>query len=544
MKRILIALISLSLTVPVSAPAQNRNQSQVRLIVGITIDQFRADYLTRFQDQFVEGGFRRLLSTGAVFTNANYVHTPTYTACGHATFMSGATPSMNGIIGNEWFERETNMRVTSVSDPNVRLLGSGGDAPGMSPVKLVGSTVGDEMRIATNGQAKVIGMSYKDRSAILPAGKRPNGAYWFNANAGTFVSSTYYFPALPAWVQKFNTEVRPDRYFGKKWERLLPEESYSRSRKNDLPEELSTNGRSFPYTIDGGEAKPGTRFYTRFEYTPFANEQLIEFAKTAIENEGLGADDTPDLLTISFSANDLIGHTYGPYSQEVQDVTLRTDRLLAAFFDYLDKKIGAGRTLVVLTADHGVAPIPEHVRQLGYGGRIVSRRAPDAVEEELKTRFGEGPWVAQWVNGNLYLDEKVAQRQKISMREVETAACAAVLKIEGVGYCFTRTQLLNRTYPDSVVARSVVRGFYPSRNGDVILVPQPFYFFAEGIATTHGTPYSYDTHVPVIFMGAGAAKGTFRDACSPADIAPTLSSILGLTAPSNSEGRVLVQAIR
>ena len=284
-------------------------------------------------------------------------------------------------------------RVTSVADSKVRLLGAGADAPGMSPGRLVGSTVGDELRLATNGQAKVIGMSYKDRSAILPAGKRPNGAYWFSATAGTFVSSTYYFPELPAWVQKFNTEVRPDRFFGKKWERLLPEASYSRSRKNEVSEEAATTGKDFPYTIDGGETKPGARFYVRFEYTPFANEHLIEFAKTAIENEGLGADDTPDLLTISFSANDLIGHTYGPYSPEVQDVTLRTDRLLAAFFEYLDKKIGVGRTLFVLTADHGVAPIPEHVREMGYGGRIGARRAPDAVEEELKTRFGEGPWV-------------------------------------------------------------------------------------------------------------------------------------------------------
>ncbi|MGH9940577.1 MAG: alkaline phosphatase family protein, partial [Blastocatellia bacterium] len=229
----------------------------VRLVVGIVIDQFRYDYLTRFHDQFGESGFKRLLSGGAVFTNANYIHTPTYTACGHATFMSGATPALNGIVGNEWFDRESGRRVTSVSDGKFKLLGGKEGASGLSPSKMLGSTIGDELKLTNNGQSKVLGVSFKDRSAIRPAGKRPNGSYWYDSNTGNLVSSTYYFSDLPEWVKRFNRELRPDRFFGKRWERSLPESAYQRSTADDMPYEKFAAGNKFPYTITGGEEHPG-----------------------------------------------------------------------------------------------------------------------------------------------------------------------------------------------------------------------------------------------------------------------------------------------
>ena len=516
-----------------------------RLVVGIMIDQFRADYLMRFADQFVDGGFRRLLDGGAVFANAHYAHIPTYTACGHATFMSGTSPSSSGIVGNEWFERETGRRVTSVSDDNVKELGGDGAAPGASPVRLIGSTLGDELRLASNGQSKVIGIAFKDRSAILPAGKRPNGAYWFDDKVGAFVSSTYYFNELPGWVSKFNRDVRPSRYFGAKWERLLPNDAYKRSRADNAPEETGKYGNTFPYTITGGETAPGPKFYAQFEMTPFANEYAIEFAKLAIENEGLGADDVTDLLTISFSPNDLLGHSYGPYSQEMQDMTLRTDRLLAEFFGYLDRKVGLNRTQIVLSSDHGIAPIPEQVRDMGVGGRIDSKTITGAVQTALRASFGEEKWVSDFVNANVYLDEGALERRKTNREEVERAACAAVSRVAGVAACFTRSQLLKDELRHNRISSSIARGFYPSRSGDVIIVPQPyFFFFAENIITTHGTAYRYDTHVPVIFFGPGIAPGTYFEECSPADIAPTLAALLWLTPPSNSEGRVLAEAIK
>jgi predicted AlkP superfamily pyrophosphatase or phosphodiesterase len=542
-----LALVIASSTVFSAAAQQRRraaNAGKPRLVVGIVIDQFRADYLTRFEDQFGEGGFKRLLREGANFTNAHYIHTPTYTACGHATFMSGAPPAMSGIVGNEWWDRETGKRVTSVSDAKVKLLGGTEGAAGMSPGKQVGSTIGDELKLASGGQAKVVGMSFKDRSAILPVGKKPNGAYWYDARTGNLVSSTWYFDDLPDWVKRFNREMRPDRWFGKRWERLLPETAYARSTADDAPFEKFTAGTKFPYTITGGEEKPGPKFFGAFEYTPFANEYLVDFAKAAIEAEQLGADDTTDLLTISFSANDLVGHFYGPYSQEVQDLTLRTDRALADLFAYLDRKIGLERVVVALTADHGVAPVPEHVKPFGYGGRIEAKTITEAIEKTLSARFGEEKWVTAALNGNVYLDEAVIERRKLDAEEVERVAAQAISKIAGIGDCFTRSQILAGRMPQTAIARSVANGFYAARNGNLVIVPQPFYFIGEGVTTTHGTPYGYDTHVPVMFFGAGVAAGTHYAACSPADIAPTLAALLKVEPPSNSVGRILTEALK
>ncbi len=542
-----------NLILPAAAQQRRATSSpkKVRLVVGIVIDQFRADYLNRFSDQFGEGGFKRLLNGGAVFTNANYIHVPTYTACGHATFMSGASPSMSGIIGNEWYDRTAGRRITSVNDDKTKLLGGRDGASGMSPHRLLGSTIGDEMKLATAGQAKVIGVSLKDRSAILPAGKRPNGAYWFDLSTGNFVSSTYYFNDLPDWVKAFNRDHHSFTYFGKKWDRLLPESAYARSEPDDASYEKSSYGTKFPYTINGGEEKPGTKFLNQFEASPFANDHLANFAKTAIENEKLGADDVTDLLTISFSANDLLGHAMGPYSQEVQDMTLRTDRTLAELFSYLDKQIGPDQFVIALTADHGVAPVPEQVQKLGYGGKVEPRQINEAITNSLNQRFGEDKWIVQTangafqtVNGNVYLDESTIERRKLNIADVEAAASQAVLKLDGINAVFTRTQILAGNMPDTLIARSVSFGFHPKRNGNLVIITEPFFFIGEGITTTHGSPYKYDSHVPVIFYGAGIAAGKYPGVSSPADIAPTLASLLNLETPSNSIGRILTEAIK
>lgn len=522
----------------------------VRLVVGIVIDQFRYNYLTRFEDQFGEGGFKRLLNGGAVFTNANYIHVPTYTACGHATFMTGSTPGMDGIVGNEWYDRDLGKRVTSVIDSNVKLLGGHDGVTGMSPSRMAGSTVGDELKLASGGRAKVVGVSLKDRSAILPSGKHPNGAYWFDVNTGNLVSSTYYFNDLPEWVKKFNRDLRPDRFFGKQWKKFLPEAAYQRSTADDMPYEKfpADNkfpaGNKFPHTITGGEEVPGKLFYTQFQYTPFANDYLVDFAKAAIENEHLGADDVTDLLTVSFSSNDLVGHYYGPYSREVQDMTLRVDRTLAELFNYLDQKIGLDRVVIALTADHGVAPVPAYAKQFGLGGIIEPKSVKEAVQNALDKSFGEEKWILDFVNGNFYLDEAAIERHKLNVEDVERVASQAVMKVPGIVECFTRSQILSGRLPQTKIARGVANGFHPQRNGNLVVVPQSFFFIGENITTTHGTPYSYDTHVPVIFYGAGIAPGAFSAVSSPADIAPTLASLLRIEIPSNSVGRILSEAIK
>ncbi len=485
-----------------------------------------------------------MTSGGANFTNANYIHVPTYTACGHSTFMSGATPSMNGIIGNEWYDRETARRVTSVNDGKVKLLGGREGATGMSAHRLIGSTIGDELKLASAGQSKVIGISYKDRSAILPVGKRPDAAYWFDTATGNFVSSTYYFNDLPEWVKAFNRDQNCRKYFGQKWERLLPESAYARSAPDDAPYEKSSFGTRFPYTLNGGEDKPGTRFINQFEASPFANDHLVNLAKAAIENEKLGADDITDLLTISFSANDLLGHAFGPYSQEVHDMTLRTDRTLAELLTYLDKKLGMDNLVIVLTADHGVAPVPEQVKLLGYGGRIEPKQISDSITSALNQRFGEEKWITSLVNGNVYLDEAAIERRKLDVAEVESVAGQSLTKLDGIAETFTRSQILSGRMPKTLIAANVANGFHPQRNGNLVVITEPFYFIGEAVTTTHGSPYKYDTHVPVIFYGAGVASGNHASDSSPADIAPTLSALLKIETPSNSVGRILTEAIK
>jgi predicted AlkP superfamily pyrophosphatase or phosphodiesterase len=545
-------------------------QKRPRLVLLIVVDQFRYDYLERFGDLFGPNGFRRLMRDGASWTQSNYDHMPTYTAPGHGTMMTGAYPAESGIIGNEWLDRATGKRITSVSDESVKLLGGNPTDPASSPSRLMASTVGDELRLATNDRAKVIGISVKDRSAILPAGRHANAAYWFNWLTGTMVSSTYYFKQLPAWVTNFNNAKPADKYFGAKWERLLPEDEYLKRAGPDDPkwEDVSNawtpDTNTFPHTITGGVTTPGQKFYTALDYSPFTNDILVSFAQDAIVNEQLGQDDDTDVLTVSFSANDYVGHRFGPYSQEVMDVTLRTDRNIATLLDFVEARVGLANTLVAFTADHGVSPIPEHAAAMGLGGgRIpfatvmgkiqaaISARynpqgkTPDPTTDYL-LRFQEGTAWREWfINNNIYFNYDALKRDGVDVEEFSQVVVRAALSVPGIARCFSRLQLLRgATSVTDPIERRALHGFYPSRSGDVVMVAEPYKYIAETITATHGSPYSYDTHVPTIIMGAGVNPGRYLEAAAPNDIAPTLSALLRITAPSNSTGRVLIEALR
>ena len=570
--RLLAVFLIVSLFVSVSF-AQRRAQPLVqkrpRLVLLIVVDQFRYDYLERFGDLFGQNGFRRLLRDGASWAQANYDHVPTYTAPGHATMMTGAYPAESGIIGNEWLERSTGKKIMSITDDSVKLLGGGGNEPAASPARLMASTVGDELRLATNDRAKVIGISVKDRSAILPAGRHANAAYWFNWMSGTMVSSTYYFKQLPAWVTAFNATKPADKYFGAKWERLLPEDEYlKRAGPDNTPWETvgSSSGdtNTFPHTITGGATSAGRVFYAALDYSPFTNDLLVDFTEQAIVNEQLGQDDDTDVLTVSFSANDYVGHRFGPYSQEVMDVTLRTDRQIATLLDFIDSKIGLSNTLIAFTADHGVAPIPEQAAALGLGGArlmpadlfkairtaITARynpqgKTPDPSANYLLT-YNEGGATRDWfINGNIYFNYDALRRDGVNVEEFSQVVAAAALTVPGIARCFTRLQLLRgATSVTDPIERRVLHGFYPARSGDVVVVAEPYKYLGDTITATHGSPYSYDTHVPMVIMGAGVNAGRYLEAATPADIAPTLSALLRITAPSNSTGRVLIEALK
>jgi len=375
-----------------------------RLVVLIVVDQFRYDYLTRFGDLFTSRGLGRLMRDGASWAEANYDHVPTYTAPGHATLMTGAWPSETGIIGNDWFDLDAEKKVTAVTDDGTMMLGGRPDQRGKSPRRLLCSTVGDELRLADNDRSKVIGISDKDRSAILPAGRHANAAYWFSSDTGNMVSSTYYFNEMPRWVTSFNASRMPDKWFGAHWDRLLPSEDeyLKRAGKDDVPwenlDKSSKDTNAFPHIVTGGATAPSRAFYRALDYTPFSNDLLVAFAKEAITNEQLGADDDPDLLSVSFSANDYIGHRFGPYSQEAMDITLRVDRQIGSLLDFIDARVGLANTIDILSIEE---QYPFQTHKIKYE-RVI------AVTAESKPAWEA--WIASQTDGNRENAQRVNRR--------------------------------------------------------------------------------------------------------------------------------------
>ena len=545
-------------------PASNTTSSPAaanarpRLVLLIVVDQFRYDYFERFNDLFVAGGLRRLMRDGASWAHANYDHTPTYTAPGHATLMTGAWPSETGIIANEWPDLTKGRNITSVEDEQARLLNGEPGELASSPRRLMASTLGDELRLATNDRSKVIGLSMKDRSAILPAGRHANAAYWFSPASGRMVTSNYYFNQMPKWVTAFNDTKPADKYYGARWERLLPEAEYTQRADADDPVwenigSVAGDTNKFPHIITGGASAVGREFYTALDYSPFSNDLLLSFAKDAITNERLGEDGDTDVLTLSFSANDYVGHRYGPYSQETMDITLRTDKQIEELLSFVDSRVGLRNTLVIFTADHGVAPSPEQAAAMGLPGlRIAGADVTRAMKNAISARFNPrnqqpdptADYIQAFFNGNVYFNRVLLKRDGINQEEIERICGEAAMTVPGISRYFTRTQLTQRAIPPGdAIARRVLHGFYPLRSGDVIVIYDAFKYLETTIPVTHGSPYSYDTHVPLILMGAGFRAGRYLEAATPADIAPTLAAMLRVQAPSNTVGRILTESI-
>ncbi|WP_395736959.1 alkaline phosphatase family protein [Prosthecobacter sp.] len=521
-----------------------------KLVVAILVDQLRYDYLERFHSQFVDGGFRELTDKGAFMTFAQYNYYPTITAPGHASFFSGSPPMMHGVISNDWFDKRSGEMMYCVEDDGVKGVGTDAKEGQRSPRNFIGATVADQMRL--HWGSKVVGISVKDRGAILPAGKKPTGAYWFEAASGNFITSSYYKTELPAWVKAFNDSKRPDAFVGQTWERLLDEKQYP------VPDEAAGEGHlagekgsTFPHKVIKEEAEG----YEPILSTPFGNQLLAEFAKAAIEGEGLGQGEKPDLLCVSFSSIDYCGHKFGPYSQEVQDITLRLDRQLKELFAYLDKKVGMANVVMVLTADHAVAPTPENAKEQGLDGE----RPPvvDLLVElqgKVAERFGPGRYFMlpkgslkpKLVDGNLYYDHAVLETNKVQP-DALTAFIREWALSTGVFHAvYGRDQLLEGRAP-GVIGQRITNGFNGERSGDVVMILKPWMIAGTGkpaTGTTHGSPFSYDTHVPVIFYGAPFKAGRYADEFSITDLAPTLSAGLGIQEPPMCMGKPLVRVLK
>jgi predicted AlkP superfamily pyrophosphatase or phosphodiesterase len=494
-----------------SAPAVT---AKPKLVVLIVVDQFRADYLTRFASEY-NGGLARLLNTGAVFTNAHQDHFPTVTAVGHSVTMTGAIPAVSGIIGNEWYDRVSGTLVTSVSDSAETLLGAQGEAS--SPRRLLVSTVGDQLKMSGATSAKVVGISLKDRAAILPSGHMADGAYWFDHNSGNFVSSTYYFKSLPAWVEAFNAKKVADSYAGKVW---------------------SMTGSNKPLSMLASE--PGRVLYDGVYNSAYGNDLLESFAEAAIDGEKLGQNGGTDVLTMSFSSNDAVGHAKGPDSPEAHDICLRTDKAIGAFLEAVDKKVGLANTLVVFTADHGVSPVPE-VNQARHmpGGRL-GKTVSQALDKALADKYGPGRWVAASMGEFIYLDRALIESRKLKLDEVQDTAAKALLAVPHIDRVFTSEDLRHGRYNQDPIALRVAKGFNERRGGDLYLVFESYWMTGSATSgTTHGMPFNYDSHVPLVFMGQGVKPARYHSQVAVYNIAPTLATMLDIEPPSGAFGRVL-----
>ncbi len=515
------------------------------LVVGITVDQMRADYLYRFWNDFGEGGFKRIVEGGFYCADHHFGYAPTYTGPGHASIFTGTTPAYHGIIANDWYDRASAGSVYCASDTSVRAVGAASpDEPAgfMSPHRLQVTTLGDELKLATGGQAKVFGMSMKDRGAILPAGHSADGAFWFHGkDEGAFISSTYYYDELPDWAARFNRKSPVDDYMKDGWKRLLNEDAYDESQPDNNPYESPFRGTTratFPYDFrDLAEANRG---YDLLKGSPAGNALLVDFALAAIEGEGLGTDAITDLLAISFSSPDYVGHQFGVHAQETQDVYLRLDRELARLFAALDAQVGEGNWTCWLTADHAGATVPSLGQSVGMP---VDYWKPgnmtDAAEAACAAAYGEGPWILQYSNDQFFLDRERIAAAGLDVEEVAARVRRVAMEDPDVYRAVTRWDLAQIASTEDPVLSHLQWGHHPTASGEVIVVPKPGWINYGRSGTTHGSPYAYDTHVPCIFYGWGVKPGATYERTHIRDIAPTVSALIHSPLPNAAAGHVI-----
>jgi len=524
-----IVLTSISQTQkPVAKP------TKPKLVVGIVIDQMRYDYIYRFWDKYGNDGFKKLVNEGFFCKNTNYNYVPTYTGPGHAAIYTGTTPAVNGIIANDWFDKLSNRNMYCSEDNKVVGVGTTAREGKRSPVNMLTSTISDELRISTNMKSKVIGIALKDRGAILPAGHSANAAYWYDGSSGCFISSTYYMKELPIWVQEFNKKELPKKYLSQPWNTLLPIEQYTESLPDDNKYETVYKGETksvFPhdlpklYPINGGLGM--------IRGTPFGNTLTKDFAIETIKKENLGKSGATDFLAISFSTPDYIGHNYGPNSIEQEDDFLRLDLELAEF---IELQVGKGNALIFLTADHAAPEVPSYLLDLKIpAGYVNEWMMLDSLKKYLNKTYGDS-LVLSYSNQQIFLNNKVIEAKKLYLQQVQEDVAAFMIKFNDVSEVITGTTMNNTQYTEGV-RYLMQKGYNAKRSGDVLVNYLPGYVDYMPTGTTHGSPYSYDTHVPLLFYGWNIKQGSSTEQVYITDIAPTLAMMLNIQFPNGCTGK-------
>jgi predicted AlkP superfamily pyrophosphatase or phosphodiesterase len=519
------------------ATTERIEAAKPRLVVFLVVDGLPQRQVLDYRDQLGPDGFARFLDRGTWFSEAHYGHAFTVTAAGHATMLTGAYPHRSGIVGNDWRDRTTAATVYNTGDEaHTYIDNQTPKLSGTSPKNLMAETVGDVLKRA-NPASKVIGISGKDRGAILPAGKTGT-AYMYMADSGRFASSTYYMQAHPGWVTAFNAARPADKYFRQSWSPLLPDAAYARSQPDERP--WYAKGGKLPKMLGEGQEKPGPAFYGSILPSPFGDALTLDFARAAIAGEALGQDDAPDILSISLSSHDYINHGYGAESRLSHDHVLHLDRLLAAFFADLDRTVGRDNYIAMLTADHGFTPAPGYTQSIGRdGGRRNVAEIIERLNKGLAAKFGGEKWARTWSANGILLDNALIAQKVPDRRTFEIEARRLLVSEPGILDVLTRNDLESTALPATYTLQQMRRTFHADRSPDLLVILRPYWMFG-GATATHGSPHAYDHHVPILFYGPRwSAAGRVDTRVEVVDIAPTLAWILGIAPPSQSEGRLL-----
>ncbi|NOS56170.1 MAG: alkaline phosphatase family protein [Cyclobacteriaceae bacterium] len=525
-------------------------EAKPKLVVGIVVDQMRQEYLYRFESKFGEGGFKRLVGKGFMLTNAHYNYVPTYTGPGHASVYSGATPSVHGIIGNDWWDKGMKKSVNCVEDDRHKPVGNPEGNGDVSPWRMLSSTITDELKIGTQKKSKVIGISVKDRGAVLPAGHLADGAYWYDGKSGKFITSTYYKNTLPQWVETFNGLKLADSYLNQTWNTVLPITQYTESSQDESPYERKLQGKEkpvFPYNLK--ELRKTNGDFDLLAATPFGDDLLTEFAKASIAGEQMGKDLDTDFLAISFSCPDIVGHAMGPNSIEIQDTYIRLDKNIEDLLKTLDKEVGENNYVVFLTADHAVAEVPQYLKdnRIPAGNFAVSSLEGNLNDFLLK--YFPGKKIIEKIsNDQIFLNQDLfagdPKSAGIDLLIATELIGNYLQSVEGIAQVFSKTVLKQGAYNETGIKGMMVRGYNFKRSGDIAYQLEPNWISGGGAqGTTHGSAYSYDTHVPILFYGKGIRQGRSSVYHPITDIAPTLSVLLKIKFPSGCTGQPISEIL-
>jgi predicted AlkP superfamily pyrophosphatase or phosphodiesterase len=523
----------------------------------IAIDQFRADYLTRFEDLYLPaklpggrvGGFRWMMEQGASHVDAHHVHIPVATGPGHSVLMTGCPPYRNGIVGNNWFVPATGKDLYCVQDDTSPQINSA-EKQGISAKNLLVTTLGDELKLSTGGRSKVWGIAIKDRAGVLMAGHLADGVYWTDEDTGQWATSTAYRKdrTLHPVMDAINKEAVPAKYFGRTWDLSVPASALERLpiKTDAYASNPSKLGTKFPHKVDGGLDKIGPNFFKAFALTPWAIDYVLNSSLRIVKDQQLGQDAITDVLAINLSTNDYVGHAYGPYSPEVLDISVATDRAISNFLNSLFAQVpgGSSAVTVVITADHGVAPNLQSMKDLGFDAGVWSTSdLVKRIEARLDKEFGEDDWVLKYVSPYVWLNQKTIARHNLPRQKVEDAAAEAAMEAAGIYAAYTRTSILHGALPQTELARAVYRGFHPQVSGDIALISRAFFLGGSTALPAKGAShtefFTYDTRVPILLAGFGVKRGVYTERAATIDIAPTLAYLAKVNQPSGSEGHIL-----